>query len=87
MAYQNIAPAGAQGARAAKRVGLSPGGSVHDYVPFYFAPRSPMLSAIHNGQVAGCGLRQQDIVHLETTVGRRSKCYYFNSCLRLSGVR
>ncbi|MDH4417127.1 MAG: DUF4433 domain-containing protein [Acidovorax sp.] len=70
VAYQNIAHAGAQGARAAKRVALPPGGSVHDYVPFYFAPRSPMLSAIHNGQVVGCDLRQQDIVHLETTVDR-----------------
>lgn len=29
-----------------------------------------MLSAIHNGRVAGCQLRQEDIVHLETTVDR-----------------
>ncbi|CAN7343320.1 DUF4433 domain-containing protein [Acidovorax delafieldii] len=70
VAYQNIAHAGAQGVRAAKQVALPPGGLVHDYVPFYFAPRSPMLSAIHNGRVAGCDLRQQDIVHLETSVER-----------------
>lgn len=68
--YQNIAHEGAQRARAAKPVTLPPGGSVHDYVPFYFAPRSPMLSAIHHGQVAGCHLQQPDIVHLETTVDR-----------------
>lgn len=68
--YQNIAHGGAQGARALKLLPNPPGGSVHDFVPFYFAPRSPMLSAVHNGKVAGCTLRQQDVVHLETTVAR-----------------
>lgn len=68
--YQNIAHGGAQGARAAKVLSNPPGGTVHDYVPFYFAPRSPMLSAIHNGKVASCTLRQQDVVHFETTVDR-----------------
>ncbi|MCT9809787.1 DUF4433 domain-containing protein [Acidovorax sp. Be4] len=70
VAYQNIAHDGAQRARAAKLVALPPRGSVHDYVPFYFAPRSPMLSAIHHGRVVDCALQQQDIVHLETTVDR-----------------
>lgn len=70
IAYQNIAHAGAQGARAQRQVPNPPGGAVHDYVPFYFAPRSPMLSAIHHGKVAGCSLRQEDIVHLETSVER-----------------
>lgn len=68
--YQNIAHGGAQGARAAKAVPVPPGGTVHDFVPFYFAPRSPMLSAIHHGKVAGCQVPQQDIVHFETTVDR-----------------
>lgn len=66
--YQNIAHSGAQGSRAAKAVPIPPGGTIHDYVPFYFAPRSPMLSAIENGKVSGCSYRQKDIVHLETTV-------------------
>jgi hypothetical protein len=66
--YQNIAHQGAQGARAGRAVPNPPGGVVHDYVPFYFAPRSPMLSAIDNGRVANCQWRQGDIVHLETTV-------------------
>jgi len=70
IAYQNIAHAGAQGARSIRTVPNPPGGVVHDYVPFYFAPRSPMLSAIENGKVKDCPWRQADIVHLETTVDR-----------------
>jgi hypothetical protein len=66
--YQNIAHAGAQGARAARSVPNPPGGLVHDFVPFYFAPRSPMLFAINGGRVTGCPWRQADIVHFETTV-------------------
>ena len=66
--YHNIAHAGAQGVRSAKAVIDPPGGSIHDYVPFYFAPRSPMLMAIHGGKVAGCSYRQDDIVHFELLV-------------------
>jgi hypothetical protein len=66
--YANIAHAGAQGARARKLMPNPPGGQLHDYVPFYFAPRSPMLMAIHGGKVAGCAFKQEDIVHFETTV-------------------
>jgi ssDNA thymidine ADP-ribosyltransferase, DarT len=68
--YQNIAHAGAQGARAVRAMPNPPGGLVHDFVPFYFAPRSPMLFAINGGRVAGCTWRQDDIVHFETTVDR-----------------
>ena len=68
IAYQNIAYQGAQGARAVRAVPNPPGGSVHDFVPFYFAPRSPMLGAIEKGKVAGCAWCQADIVHLEATI-------------------
>lgn len=66
--YGNIAYQGAQGKRAAKMVARPPGGVIHDYVPFYFAPRSPMLFTINKGNVPDCPHRQQDIVHLMTTV-------------------
>ena len=68
--YQNIAHRGAQGARAIRALPDPPGGVVHDYVPFYFAPRSPMLRAIEGGKVADCQWRQADIIHFETTVTR-----------------
>lgn len=68
LAHENIAYQGAQGKRATKLVGKPPGGVIHDYVPFYFAPRSPMLMTIDKGNVEGCPHRQQDIAHLQTTV-------------------
>lgn len=66
--YGNIAYQGAQGKRAVKMIARPPGGVIHDYVPFYFAPRSPMLFTINKGNVEDCPHRQPDIVHFETTV-------------------
>jgi hypothetical protein len=59
IAYQNI-----QGRRAGRSVPIAPNGILHDYVPFYFAPRSPMLMTINSGNVPTCPYRQDDIVHL-----------------------
>ena len=39
-----------QAKRAARPVVCGPGGSLHDYVPFYFGPRSPMLFQLHTGR-------------------------------------
>ncbi len=66
--YHNIAHGGAQGARANKSVTDPPGGSIHEFVLFYFAPRSPMLSAIHNGNVQNCNYDQTSIIYFETTI-------------------
>ena len=80
--YQNIAHSGAQGARARLAVVDPPGGTIHDFVPFYFAPRSPMLYAINCGRVEGCEYRQEDILHFETTVdiisGTGSEIVFFD---------
>jgi hypothetical protein len=54
--------------RARKHVPLDPGGTLADYVPFYFAPRSPMLYAIHTGYVEGYEGGQGAILHLVTSV-------------------
>lgn len=53
-----------QDRRAVRQIPIPPGGTLHDYVPFYFAPRSPMLMTINSGNVPGCDYRQDDIVHL-----------------------
>ena len=62
--YINIAYEGIQDRRSRKEVPLPPFGNLHDYVPFYFAPRSPMLYAIHKGNVDGYIEGQESIIYL-----------------------
>lgn len=69
LAHRNLAPANIsydhiQERRAIRPVPIPPGGTLHDYVPFNFAPRSPMLDTINHGNVPNCPHRQQDIAHL-----------------------
>ncbi len=54
--------------RMNRNVPLAPGGTLGDYVPFYFAPRSPMLFAIHGGYVEGYKGGQNSVIHLRSTV-------------------
>src|SRR5690606_28302780 len=46
---------------------VAAGGTLADYVPFYFAPRSPMLYTIDRGNVEGYAGGQKSIVYLVTT--------------------
>ena len=66
--YANIAHRTIQDRRAHTPVPCGPGGWLHDYVPFYFGPRSPMLYTISRGNVEGFAGGQQPIVHLVSTV-------------------
>ncbi len=59
IAYQDL-----KERRAQKPVDVGPRGTLADYVPFYFAPRSPMLFAIHKGLVQGYAGGQRGVVHL-----------------------
>jgi len=54
--------------RSRKVVEMAAGGTLADYVPFYFAPRSPMLYAISGGSVASYTEGQEQVVHLVTNV-------------------
>ncbi len=56
--------------RARRQVLAGTGGTLADYVPFYFARRSPMLYAIDHGFVAGYTEGQRPIVHLVTSAER-----------------
>lgn len=56
-------------ARRAKRVvELPPHGTLADFVPFYFAPRSPMLYSINGGYVDGYSEGQGAVLHLVSSV-------------------
>lgn len=59
IAYEHI-----QDRRAVIPVTCAAGGCLHDYVPFYFAPRSPMLYTISKGNVQGYQGGQNPILHL-----------------------
>lgn len=66
----NIAYPGIQDRRLVRKVPCGPGGVLHDYVPFYFAPRSPMLLAIHNDRIQAYAGGQTPILHLVSSVPR-----------------
>lgn len=56
--------------RASRPVLVEPGGVVADYVPFYFAPRSPMMYSIHSGNVPGYSGGTDRLIYLTTTLER-----------------
>lgn len=45
-------------------VSCGPGGKVCDYVPFYYAPRSPMLYSIQCGNVPGVNPDQRRLIYV-----------------------
>lgn len=53
--------------RLQRPVAVGPRGTVGDYVPFYFAPRSPMLYAISRGAVQGYVEGQSPVIYVCST--------------------
>lgn len=56
------------GARAAVVIPAGPGGTIHDYVPFYFGYLSPMMLQLKTGQVPGYNEGQEPLIYLASTV-------------------
>ena len=56
-----------QGARAAVTITVGPGGTIHDYVPFYFGYLSPMMFTLKTGRVAGYDEGQEPLIYLVST--------------------
>ncbi len=68
VAYQSIAHQNIQNRRHATPVPCGQAGTIHDYVPWYFAPRSPMLYANYKGAVPNNPAGQPVIVYLRSTI-------------------
>lgn len=70
----DVGAAGIKASRRERPVTCPPGGVVADYVPFYFAPRSPMLYRIsceHRDGKAGCYPDGDDpLVYLVSSIDR-----------------
>lgn len=66
----DIADAKIKNSRKGRAVVCGPGGSVGDYVPFYFAPRSPMLFRIQQGGVEGVASDPRGLVYFATSTER-----------------
>jgi len=56
-----------QTSRRVTAVPCGPGGTVHDYIPFYFGVLSPMLLQLKTGQVPGYTEGQEPLVYLVST--------------------
>jgi len=65
--YINIAHQNIQQRRAKTKVPCGSKGTLHDYIPFYFATCSPMLYAIHKGKVENYQQGQEPLIYLVTT--------------------
>ncbi|MEG3877125.1 DUF4433 domain-containing protein [Microcoleus sp. herbarium7] len=66
--YTNIAYQNIQDRRATTNVPCGGGGVLQDYVPFYFAPRSPMLYTISRGNVENYTQGQAAVIHLVSSI-------------------
>lgn len=62
--YRSTHDAEVQVKRAARPVPSGPGGSVADYVSFYFGPRGPMLLRLKTGRVEGYTEGQEPLIYL-----------------------
>lgn len=62
--YRTIHNVEIQSVRQRRPLNCGPRGVVHDYVPFYFGPRSPMLLQLHTGRVAGYDEGQKPVIYL-----------------------
>jgi hypothetical protein len=68
MAYKTIHNVDIQSHRPVKQINCGPCGVIHDYIPFYFGPLSPMMLQLKTGQVEGYSEGQDPLVYLVSTV-------------------
>ena len=66
--YRTIHNVDIQNQRQVRTMRCGPGGTIHDYVAFYFGPRSPMLFQLHTGWVEGYREGEEPLIYLVSTV-------------------
>lgn len=62
--YRAIHNVDIQNVRHIRVIPCGPGGTMHDYVPFYFGYLSPMLLQLKTGRVPGYNERQEPLIYL-----------------------
>lgn len=65
--YRTIHREDIHAARSVRDVPKGPRGTIHDYVSFYFGPRSVMLYQLHTGWVPTYTEGQEPLIHLVST--------------------
>lgn len=78
--FKEIHHVGIQSQRAVTKVTCGPCGYIHDYVPFYFSPRSPMLYAIYKNNVDGYNEGQKPVIYIcsyAETIEQQGGCFVF----------
>ena len=68
LAYRTIHSVSVQATRHNRPILCGPGGTCHDYVPFYFGPLSVMLLNLKTGRVEGYNEGQAPLIYLTTTL-------------------
>jgi hypothetical protein len=68
LASRSIAYSNLKRQRMRTPVEVPPGGTLADYVPFYFGTQSPMLLTYKDGNVTGTRENQDEIIYFATTV-------------------
>jgi hypothetical protein len=66
--YRAIHNMDIQKVRRQRPIPCGPGGTVHDYVAFYFGPRSPMLFQLNTGRVENYDGGQEPLIYTVSTV-------------------
>ncbi len=66
--YRAIHNVDIQKIRRQRSIPCGPGGTVHDYVGFYFGPRSPMLLQLHTGRVENYDEGQEPLIYAVSTI-------------------
>jgi hypothetical protein len=67
LVYRTIHNEDIQASRRIKLIPCGPQGTIHDYVPFYFAPWSPMMLLLKSGWVPGYNDGQEPLIYLVST--------------------